>query len=670
MVARSPGATYDVAENSVCQAARYNNFWNTGSVKKMISALRKRSGGIVVKSLLVLLIISFAAWGIEDWLNPAISGNTVATVGSEEVGAYEVRRRVNQEVSRLRQLFGNDFTVEQAMAFGIVDGIVNEQVNQALINQGAAKLGVTISDELVSSDIRAQDGFKGLAGKFDRIRFNQVLASNGLSEADYVNTIRRSLSGLQYTESFQSGTRAPKVLIDTIFKFRNEKRVVDVALISDSRFSDIPEPNSAEIEAFHKENEKDFTAPEYRKVTVLSLIADDLATEMAVTEIDVQEYYDNHAEEFETIERRNLLQIVLNDEATAQAAHKQLMDGRDFASVAKEVAGLDPAALDLGMITKLDLLPELADPAFNLMQGTVSGPVKSALGWHLLKVTEIEAGGIKTLDEVREQLKTFVAREKAVDSLYELSNALEDELGSGSTIQEAANSMNLKAVSIPAVSAAGQDLNGNAVSGIPSGPAFIRTVFATDEGQDSALTESGTDGFFVVRVDSIIPPTVRPLTTVQIQVSDAWKAGQRREKAKALAEKLTAELNAGGSIAAIATANGVTFSESAAFTREVRGTESTMGEVLVTEVFKLTGTSAAHGRSADGYQVAVLNKIIAADPFADKAALDTLRASLTGALQGDVTQQLVLALREDIGVDVDRAMVDQLFIDRASSRNY
>ncbi len=630
----------------------------------MISALRKRSGGIVVKSLLVLLIISFGAWGIQDWLNPAISGNSVATIGEEEVSTHEVRRRVNQEVNRMRRLFGDQFTVEQAISFGIVDGIVNEQVNEALINQGAAKLGVTISDSLVSQDIRSQDGFKGLAGNFDRLRFNQVLASNGLTETDYINTVRRSLSGLQYAESFQSGTRTPKVLLDTIYKYRNEKRTVQLAQIDDSRFTNISEPDVSQVEAFHKDNAETFTAPEYRKVTMLSIDANDLADETLVTEDDIQEYYDTHLDTFVTIERRNLLQIVMNDEETAKAAHKQIMDGRDFAVVAKEVAGLEPEALDLGMVTQTDLLPELADSAFSLMQGVASEPVKSALGWHLLKVTNIIPGGTKALDEVREQVKIDVAREKAVDSLYELSNALEDELGGGATIEDAARAMNLKSVSIESIDSTGQDNAGTPVAGVPAAPSFLQTVFATEEGQDSPLTESGQEGFFVVRVDQITPPTLRPLDSIREQVIAAWKANQQSEQAKALAEKLTAEINAGGDLTAIAAANGITFSETAPITRGDQGAESGMSPALIADVFTLNENAGANGRAENGYQIAVLKQISPANAIADKQALDTLKSALTAALQTDVTQQLVLALREDIGVDINRTMINQMFIDQ------
>lgn len=636
----------------------------------MLSALRKRSGGIVVKSLLILLIISFGAWGIEDWLNPAISGNTVATVGSEEIGAYEVRRDVNQEMARMRRLFGDQFTLEQAMAFGIVDGIVSNQVNQALINQGASKLGVTISDNLISSDIRSQDNFKGLAGSFDRTRFEQVLASNGLTEGDYVNSIRRTLTGLQYTDSLQSGTRAPKIMVDTIYKYRNEKRVVDVALIKNETFSTIADPDTAQIEAFHKDNAKQFTAPEYRDVTFLRMDAADLANEIDVSAEDVESAYEARLEEFTTIERRNLLQMVLSDEETAKTAHKQLLEGRDFAKVAKEIAGLDEAVLDLGLITKTDLLPGLADPAFALMQGTVSNPVKSALGWHLLKVTEIQAGGTKPLLEVREQVKKDVAKEKAIDSLYDLSNTLEDELGSGATIEEAANNMNLKAVTVAALDAAGKDMAGNPVTIIPEGRAFIQTTFTTEEGQDSVLTESGPEGFFVVRVNGITAPALRPVDTIRNDIIEAWKADQRSNKAKELAEKLVAGINGGAALSTLASTNNLTSSESKPFTREDAGTDSGMNNDLVAKTFDLQVGKATSGPTTEGYQIAVLKSVIAANPVADKEGIDALRAELAGALKTDVTQQLVTALRDDIGVDINQVMVNQLFVDRAPTHNY
>ena len=627
----------------------------------MLSALRKRSGGIVVKSLLILLIISFGAWGIQDWLSPAISGNAVATVGDDEIGTVEVDRRVRQEVARLRQMFGNQFSQEQALKFGIIDGIINEQVNQSLIRQGASALGVTISDKLISDDIRSQSDFKGIAGNFDRERFNQVLTSNGLTEQRYVNIVRSSLTNQQYTDSFQSGARAPKIMVDAVYRHRNEKRVVEIALIKDKTFVDVGEPDTSKIEAFHKTNAKQFTAPEYRKFTFLQLEANDLVDEIEVSEEDILDSYETRLDEFVTVEKRHVLQMVLSDEEQAKKAQTELLTGREFAIVAKEVADLDEATLDLGVVTKNDLLPALADPAFALMQGVASTPIKSALGWHLLKVTKIEAGGTKKITEVRDVLKNDIAKERAVDSLYNLSRTLEDELGGGASIEEAASNMNFKIASVVAMDQAGKDLAGKAVTGIPAGRAFIQTTFTTEEGEDSQLTESGPEGFFVVRIDGVTAPALRPINTVRAQVIDAWKAKQRSEKSKQQAAKMAADLNNGKALSDIVVSYSLTSTVSKPFKRNDNGTNSGLSPELVKKVFDLEKTKATEGKAAAGHQVVVLASVTKANPSADKVGVDAVRDALSQSLKDDVTAQLTTALRQEIGVDINRPLLNKMY---------
>jgi peptidyl-prolyl cis-trans isomerase D len=119
--------------------------------------------------------------------------------------------------------------------------------------------------------------------------------------------------------------------------------------------------------------------------------------EIEVSEEDIQSSYEARLDEFVTVEKRHVLQMVLTDEEQAKKAQTELLTGREFAIVAKEVADLDEATLDLGVVTKNDLLPALADSAFALMQGVVSTPIRSALGWHLLKVTKIEVGSAEVM---------------------------------------------------------------------------------------------------------------------------------------------------------------------------------------------------------------------------------------------------------------------------------
>ena len=581
----------------------------------MLSALRKRSGGIIVKSLLILLIISFGAWGIQDWLSPAISGNAIATVGEDEIGTVEVNRRLNQEMARLRPLLGNQLTQAQALNFGIIDGIINEQVDQSLIRQGASSLGVSISDKLISEDIRSQPAFEGLAGNFDRDRFDQVLSSNGLDEASYIKLVRTSLTNKQFTNSFQSGTRAPLVMVDAVYRHRNEERVVEIALIEDEAFVDVGEPNISQIKIFHKVNANQFTAPEYRKFSFLNIEAIDLVDEIEVTEEDIQKAYDDRLDEFVSEEMRHVLQMVISDEDKAQKAYSKLLSGHDFAIIAKEIAGLDEATLDLGVVSKNDLLPELADQVFSLMQGAVSTPVKTSLGWHLLKVTKIEVGGTKALAEVSTKLKKDIAKEKAIDSLYDLSRILEDELGSGASIEEAASKMDLKVVSITAMDQTGKDVSGKPVEGLPASRAFFQTTFTTEEGRDSQLTESGPEGFFVVRVDIVTPPKIRPIDTVRAQIIKAWKAEQKSLKSQELAVKIASEVNAGKVLLDFVDTFNIVPTTSKAFKRDDQGSVSGLSTELVKKVFSLKLVKATEGKTSKGHHVVVLKKNNSCKPY-------------------------------------------------------
>lgn len=630
----------------------------------MLNALRKQTGSIVIKALLILLIISFGAWGIQDWLTPAISGGAVASVGAQEISPRALQRRVQVQMSQLQRLLGNQLTFEQARRFGLIDASLNELVSRALLIEGADSMGVAISDNLVSAEIRSSSQFSGLGGGFDRQRFDSVLYSMGIGEGAFIDEMRRDMGIEHFADSLTEGADAPKAMVDAIYAYRHEKRVADVLLVEDAAVGAIAEPTEADLQAHHKEQAQQFTAPEYRKLTLVRLEAEDLAKETEVSEDAVRESYDARLDEFTKEEKRRVLQMILDTEEKANEAAKLLSEGRDFATVAKEVAGHDEGTIDLGLISAGDMLPDLSAAAFSVAKDAVSEPVKSPFGWHLFSVSEIEAGGVQTLEAVRDDVRAALAREKAVDSLFDLSNRLEDALGGGATIEEAGRELGLTVLGIDAIDRNGSDAAGNPVTGLPSGNNVLRVAFATEDGEESALTESGADGYFVLRVDGITPPALRPLDTVRDEVASAWKARQKADKTKAIADKVTQRLNDGADIQGVASDFDLAFKETKPFPRTDVGQISGIEGDLVKKVFDLAPGMAANQRAAEGYQVARLKEVIPTPAGSDSDGADSIRAELDQALRDDVIAGLGAALREQYGVEVNQALVHQLFAEQ------
>jgi len=626
----------------------------------MLSTLRKQTGSIVIKALLILLIISFGAWGIQDWLSPAISGNFVATVGGQEIAPSQLQRRVQSQMNRLRAVFGNQISIDQARQLGLVNVSLNELISRALMTEGASGMGVAISDDLVSAEIRNAEAFRGLAGAFDRDRFDRMLQSNGMSEGAYIAELRRDLGIQHFTDSLTAGASAPKAMVDAVYAYRNEKRTVDVMLVEDASIQDIAEPDQTTLEAYHKEKAGQFTAPEYRKLTLVRLEAAALAAEIDITEEAIVESYDARAGEFSAPETRHVFQMILDTEDKAKKAQKLLSEGRGFAVVAKEVGGHDDGTTDLGVISKGDMLPDLSEAAFALTENAVSEPVKSAFGWHLFKATDIQMGGTRSLDEVRDMVKAGLAKEKAIDSLFDLSNRLEDQLGGGATIEEAGGSLGLQVKTIDAIDRNGLDLAGKPVEGIPGGT-FTQIAFSIQEGEESPLTESGPEGFFIVRVNGITPPALRPLESIRELVVSSWKAAERADKSKARAEKAVERLNSGTDIQVVADELDLAFKTSKPFSRADQGQVSEIEAGLVQKVFDLKPGKAAQERSAEGYQIARLKDVIAVTPGADADGVKKLAGELSTALKGDMVAQLGESLRAEHGVEINQAVINQLY---------
>lgn len=625
----------------------------------MLEAIRKRTASIVVKLLAFILIMGFVAWGVGDVVTGNVTRTTIASVGGVDIRPQDVSAEYRRELNRLRALLGGQFDSQQARAMGLPNRVVNTVVQRTLYILGADDLGVAVSDGLVNSEIRKNSAFKNAMGQFDRLQFQQVISNSGLSESRYAALVRQDLIRGQYLSAIDTDFAAPDALVYAIYRHRKEQRVAEVLRIATTTTDDPGEPDADALAKYHKENADRFTAPETRALSVITLDVGELAKEVAVDDLAIRDAYEDRADEFTQPERRRLQQMVLKDEEAAKRAHARLSEGVTFAVVAKEDAGADEKTIDIGTVSRNDVaVPELTEPVFALAAGAFSAPVQSPLGWHILRVTNIEPGRAKTFEEVRESLLADLAREKAVDSMFALANRLEDTLGGGATLEEAAAELSLRLTRYAAIDAAGRDADERPVEGLPGGT-FLQTVFATEEGIDSPLTDTGSDGYFILRVNGVTPASLKPLDRVRDEAIGAWKKEQRRLAAKKTAEEVTRKLTDGEDIFAIATSMKLDVTTTAPFERVATG-KVDLPATLITKLFGINPRQAAMAQGTDGYLIARLKEVRVGNPAGDSDGVKILRQQISQAVGGDLLAQLGNALQQRYPISINRQAVDQL----------
>ncbi len=623
----------------------------------MLQTLRNQASSWVIKILLGFLILSFAAWGIGDIFlgdrDPA-----VAKVGGIKLTRSQVNDEIREEMNRLQPMFGGRLDRPEADRMGITSQVLQNMINRTAVSLGANDLGITVSDQQVARRIQSDETFFNSRGQFDRAIFQQVLSRAGMSEGYYVASLKRDLAGAEIAGAIHAAVEVPDAITAPLVKFRSERRVAKAITVPDAPAGKIPDPTDAQVQTYYKANPQRFMAPPLRDVTFINLDPAAMAKDFKVSEERLKQGYQDRLDEFTTQDRRQVEQVVFRSEKAAEAAAKEIAAGKSLAQAAKE-DGKPVKPVKLGWIAKADMLPELAGPVFALKKGEATKPIKTALGWHIVRVTDVEPGRVKPLSEVREQVRREVAQREASDAIYGLTNKLDDALAGGATLAEAAKNLGLTAVHVPALDARGRDASGNPVDGLPKGPLFLQTAFQTSNGQDSQIVDAQNGGFFVLHVNGVTPSKVRPLDAVKGDVVAAWKADQRAHAAELRAKAILDRLKNGDKLAAVAKAEKLAVTTTPAFTRLTHDSEAKLPAALMDKLFTLKVGEAAMAEGNKGYTVAVLDEI---RPPSDKEKSDTADAltdEVRQGLAGDLFQEFVGALRSRYSITVNAGVLKE-----------
>lgn len=628
----------------------------------MLQSLRKGASTWVVRVFLGILMVSF---GIGIWQGNGLfhSGrdSTVAEVGGTEIPAQDFQIAFDREVRQLQSQFGGSFTREQALAFNVQGAVLSQLLSDATVAEAARQFDLRAPSSLIAKEIAAIPAFQDFSGRFDAVRFGQVLRQAGMTEAMLTDQIRREMLRAQLFGPAIGGARTPESVAGTLYRYRNERRSIDYFAVTPKAAGEIPVPDAAAIDAYYQANPARFTAPEYRAVTLLSIEPADIAKTMQPTEQAIAEAYEERLAEFGTEETREVAQIVLPTKEEAEAALARLNKGDAFATVAKEAAGTDEADTKLGAVKKGDLPAPLGDAVFAAAAGSFNGPVETPLGWHLFQVEKVNAGAVAPLAEVHDKLRDALALEEATGQVTGISKSLQDAMAGGATLEEAGQSLNLPVIKIAAIDAKGMDATGKPVA-LPPADGLVPGLFQAETGRDGEMIDTTTGGYVVSRIDAVTPAALKPLDTVKAEVITAWQAEERKKRQQALAESLAAAIDAGKPIEEAATSVGTTTGTAGPGLRGNDPIFNALPPDLVKSLFGKPQGKAAIAPAINGEDIVVgaVRAIETADPAADADGVKAVADKLKPDFAGDLAAVFESDLRRRYGVSVHENVFNSL----------
>ena len=522
----------------------------------MLSKIREKTQGTFAWVILILICVPFALWGLQNYTEGG-QESAVVIVGDKEF----VQRDVNQAYAQFKQQYADMQLPEEILKKQAIEKLIRDEL--LLQHVTAEKLSIT--DETVRKFIASLQYFQR-DGRFDKKQYETLLATQGMTSAQFVNRIRKALLMEQYQKAITESSFVSQHDIDSFFKIQNQTRHIEYVTVNVQPVSDLP--TSDETNAYYQQHINEYQSAEQVSVEYVELLIDDLMADIAPTEEQLKAYYEENKELYSTKERRKISHILFaktkdttEEQALAKAEAAQArLASEKFADLAATLSDDSLTAKnggDLGLFEVGVMEPDFEKAAAKLALGEVSKPVKSAFGYHLITVTELVPAQTKTFSEVKNEVQQAVQRVEAETQFYQLAESLTDI--------SFENSDNLRIVSDDlGLTIKRSGLFGRSAGEDIASEESIRNIAFSEsvlQGHNSEPIELGDSRLVVLRLLEHLPSEAKPLASVQQEIIAAIQSNKAKAQARTVAKSIKAQLESGVSLSDAAKEQGLVVTE-------------------------------------------------------------------------------------------------------------
>lgn len=620
----------------------------------MLAAIRNFAKSWPARILLIILAISFVGWGANQSGLSAISGDQIIKAGSRTVGTFAFRREYDNYKKRLEQQTGQQVTQEMAEENRLDSVVLNGLATREAFAELLAKAGIRPSDKLILEQIQKVPAFfDPITGRFDKKTFQQRLGENGMTPKDFDAVLRDEMASQHWAVAIQNGLAVPRTYGGLAAVFALESRDLSYFALTPQSVPQPAAPTDAQLTAFINENKAQLTRPEMRVITVVPFTPQSAAAAASgpIDPAELKKRYEFRKDTLSQPETRTLVQIPVKDQAAAQQTVARLQKGEAPAAVAKAL-GVDPVTYEEKPLSAI-ADRKAGQAAFKLQAGQVA-PVQGDLGLSVIKVVSVTQGREVTLEEARPMLEAEIRKDMVAEKVYAQTQAFDDAHQGGASFAEAAQKAGVSAQTIGPISAQGVDDQGRQIQGFP--PKILETAFTLPSGGDSEITDLGDGAYFAVRVERVVPARVPPLAEIRPMLTQAWMQRELVRALEAKATALTARVQKGESLEAVAASAGASVVRVSGLSRQTaQAQQQQLGGEVLGRAFASKPGDAWFARMPNAIAIGQVGNVrMDAGPTAARLA-EANRGELTQAVFREMGDAAQAYARTKLKVKVDPA---------------
>jgi len=492
----------------------------------MLQTINDKAKGWVAYTIVGLIAVPFALFGISSYLDGGSGGLVAATVNGEEVPAQQVQGVVG---GRLPPSMNEDVIKNQAL---------EQVVNEVLLRQEAEKNGYRASNQEVYDTISSIPAFQQ-NGQFNSQAYEQLLASQRRSKSEFENEIRDSISNQQFTQSVTNGAFVPTTLVSKYQGLQNQTRDVETFTLKKSDYESQVSVSDDEVKKEFEANTKNYMTSEKLKLSYVLLKQDDIAANLSPDDDQLKLFYEDNQSRYVDPEKRKIAHIVVNieddnkDEAKVKAValYDQINSGeKTFEELATSSSDDKEAAKnngEIGFVSQGEQGLLFDEAAFSpaLFKGSMSEVVETESGFEIIKILDIVEATTKPFEDVKTEVKELFSAEEAEKLFLDQSDQLQTlAFENDASLDEAADAIGLEVLTSDWIERNSQVAPSDDKP--LSSPKVVTAAFGDEvlnAGKNSELIEIDTKTVVVIRLQEHELPKQKELSAVESDIKKLLK---------------------------------------------------------------------------------------------------------------------------------------------------
>ncbi len=529
----------------------------------MLQTIREHTQGWIAGTVIGIIILSFALWGIHSYFEGGGNNSVVAEVNGVEITKEQLAVAYERLRRQAQAQYGINTPISAKDDVALKNRALRSLIEIEVLKQASSAEGFSVSDQQIDNYLQNMPEFQ-VDGQFSIEKFQEILSSTLLSTGEFLGLIKTSLLLDQ-----------PKLgVIFSSYALQNETAYT-VALVNEERdinYIDLPLQNflsqpisiaPEKIKIYYERHKAEFMTPEQVNVDYVELTLKDLSTRITPTETMLKSFYNENINAYTRPTEWKLADIEIpltanaSQEDIAAAKHeanevlKLVEKGDDFVKLARKY----PGSFSSSNWVALNQVPaELQKAVAELAKsGQVSDLVKTSKGLVVVKAVDIKEPKIQPFDAVKDKVKESYVHQHAEEKFAELREQLADATYEHpDSLQYASKTLNLPVKSTDLFT---KEKSGSDIAQFKKvrDAAFSNDVLNLQNNSD--VLQLNPETVVVIRVKSHIASALLPLNSISKQIEDKLKNAEAEQLAQRFAQDLTAKLQAGGDPQQIANAN-------------------------------------------------------------------------------------------------------------------